>query len=291
MESMAVITRRKALITGAAGGMGRACARSFGETHDLVLTDVAEAPLERFADELKADGFMVVSAIAGNLSSDELLARLVTDGGGTLPLTLIHTAGISPSQADARNIMAVNLVATVKLFDAIEPILQPGSAAVVIASTPGHLIPEIPEAMALMADPLAPDFLDRITVFIDSMTQGKTANAPGISYSLSKLAVIRLVEQRAISWGHRAARVTSISPGMILTAMGRKELAATQGAAEMQNAAPLGRAGIATDIASVARFLASEDASYVTGCDLRVDGGSVPALRVSMAGGSPGNAS
>lgn len=50
---MAVITRRKALIAGAAGGIGRACARLFGAARDLVLTDAAGPALERFADELR----------------------------------------------------------------------------------------------------------------------------------------------------------------------------------------------------------------------------------------------
>lgn len=275
---MAVV-RRKALLTGAAGGMGRACARLFGATHDLVLTDAAAPTLERFADELTAEGYTVVGAHAGDLGTDQLISTLVADAKGDLPLTLIHTAGLSPSQSDARTIMAVNLVATVRLLDAIEPTLRPGSAAILIASMAGHVMPEIPDALSLTADPLAPHFLDAIMTLIDAMSAGLPAGAPGVSYSLSKQAVIALVERRATAWGRHGARIVSISPGMILTPMGRKELAETPGAAQLAEITPAGRVGIAMDIALAARFLASDDASFITGCDLKVDGGGSAAIR------------
>ena len=272
------ITRRKALITGAAGGMGRACARLFGTTQDLVLTDAAAPALERFAEELRAEGFTVLGAHAGDLGSDAVLAAIMADMAGDKPLTLIHTAGLSPSLAGPEAIMAVNLVATVKLLDAIQPLLRPGSAAVLIASTAGHLIPEIPAALALMAAPLAPDFMEKIGQVITGMSQGDAEKEGGVSYSLSKQAVHKLTQTRALVWGKLGARITSISPGMILTPMGRKEVA-TPGGAMMQNAAPLGRPGVAADIALAAHYLASDAASFITGTDLLVDGGSMAALR------------
>jgi NAD(P)-dependent dehydrogenase (short-subunit alcohol dehydrogenase family) len=274
---MAALARRKALITGAAGGMGRACARLFGNTQDLVLAD-ASPNLPRFAEELVAEGYTVIGTHTGDLGSDSLLGAITADLGGDKPLTLIHTAGLSPSLATAEAIMAVNLVATVKLLDAIEPHLRPGSAAVLIASSAGYLMPPIPDATALMDNPLAPDFMPRIGALIEAMGKGDAYTMAGISYSLSKQAVHLLVQKRALSWGPRGARITSISPGMILTPMGRKEVE-TPGGAAMQNAAPLGRPGVAADIALAAHFLAGDTASFITGCDLLVDGGSVAAIR------------
>jgi NAD(P)-dependent dehydrogenase (short-subunit alcohol dehydrogenase family) len=281
---MAGITRRKALITGAAGGMGRACARLFGNTQDLVLAD-ASPHLARFAEELKTEGYTVAGAHTGDLGSDAQLSAIMADLAGELPLTLIHTAGLSPSLASAEAIMQVNLVATVKLLDAIEPHLRPGSAAVLIASSAGHLMPAIPDATALMANPLAPDFMAKISALIEAMGKGDAYTMAGISYSLSKQAVHILTQKRSLSWGPLGARITTISPGMILTPMGRKEVA-TPGGAMMQNAAPLGRPGVAADIALAAQFLASDSASFITGCDLLVDGGSVAALRQN---GMPGS--
>ena len=131
------------------------------------------------------------------------------------------------------------------------------------------------------ADPLAPGFLDHICGAIDAMSTGAPAGAAGFSYALSKQAVVNLVERRAAAWGRAGARIVSISPGLILTPMGRKELAETPGAAQTADAAPVGRPGIAMDIAAAARFLASDDASFISGCDLRVDGGSTAALKSS----------
>jgi NAD(P)-dependent dehydrogenase (short-subunit alcohol dehydrogenase family) len=272
------MARRKTLITGAAGGMGRACARLFGATSDLVLADVAAPSLERFTEELRNDGFTVTGAHAGDLGDATLLAALVADLAGTQPFAVIHTAGLSPSLAAARPIMDVNLIATVKLLDALEPVLRLGSAAVLIASSAGHLMPQIPAASALMDDPLAPDFLDKIGALIDGMAQGDAEKAAGISYSLSKQAVHKLAETRALIWGPKGARITTISPGMILTPMGRKEVA-TPGGKMMQDAAPLGRPGYAMDIALAAKFLTSDEASFISGCDLKVDGGSIAAFR------------
>jgi len=274
---MAGTPRRKALITGASGGMGRACARLFGLTQDLVLADASPA-LAKFAEELTVEGFSVIGAHTGDLGGEALLAALVKDLGGDQPLTLIHTAGLSPSLATAEAIMKVNLVATVKLLDAIEPHLRPGSAAVLIASSAGHLMPQIPDATALMDNPLAADFMPKISALIEAMGKGDAYTMAGISYSLSKQAVHRITQKRALTWGPRGARITSISPGMILTPMGRKEVE-TPGGAAMQNAAPLGRPGVAADIALAAHFLAGDTASFITGCDLLVDGGSVAAIR------------
>lgn len=275
------ITRRKALITGASGGMGKACARLLGTTQDLVLTD-ASPKLAQFAEELQAEGYTVTGVHQGDLGSAALLSAIMADMQGDLPLTLIHTAGLSPSLAKAEPIMQVNLVATVRLLDAIEPLLRSGSAAVMIASTAGHLMPQIPEAATLMADPLAPDFMANIMALMNGMAQGDAEKLAGISYSLSKQAVLALTQRRAIAWGPLGARISSISPGMILTPMGQKEVQ-TPGGAAMQNAAPLGRPGVASDIALAAQFLVSAEASFISGCDLLVDGGSMAAFRQGAA--------
>ena len=85
--------------------------------------------------------------------------------------------------------------------------------------------------------------------------------------------------------GPRGGRVVSISPGIISTPMGRQEL--DQGASEqmqgMLDISPVPRIGTAEDIAAAAEWLASPAASFVTGCDLRVDGGVTAAVRGFLA--------
>lgn len=276
---MTSATRTRLLITGAAGGMGRACARLLGSTHDLVLTDVAQRPLERLVNDLRLDGYTIVAARAGDLNDQKLLDTLVADLDGEMPFKLVHTAGLSPSLGDWRAIMTINLIATDKLLDTMERALRPGSCAVVIASSAGHMRIPDPGVNELLDAPQASGFLDGIGAVIAAIAAQSPAGAEGISYSLSKAAVIRQCEQRAVIWGGLGARIVTISPGLILTPMGRSELEKTNGAVQLRDAAPAARAGTAMDIALAVQFMLSDQASFITGTDLKVDGGSVAFIK------------
>jgi NAD(P)-dependent dehydrogenase (short-subunit alcohol dehydrogenase family) len=103
-----------------------------------------------------------------------------------------------------------------------------------------------------------------------------------VAYGLSKWAVRRLVIQRAPAWGAEGARIVSLSPGIIDTPMGRQELEQQPMMAGIIDATPLGRTGTADEIAAVIEFLCSPGASFVTGTDLLVDGGSTEQVRASL---------
>lgn len=273
--------RQAVIITGASGGMGRACARLVGQTHDLVLNDVNAAGLDAFAAELERDAYTVAATVAGDTGDDAVLAKLAASVGGGAPFAVIHTAGVSPSQGDWQTIMRVNLAATARLMQALEPLVVPGTVAVLIASTAGHIMPVIPDADAIMDAPLDGDLVARMAPLVEGMAAraGNPAAAGGIAYSLSKRGVIRYGESKAMDWGPKGGRVVTISPGLMLTPMGRKELAETQGAQATLDAAPVGRPGTAMDIAMVARFLLSQEASFISGSDIRVDGGAVSSMQ------------
>ncbi len=106
----------------------------------------------------------------------------------------------------------------------------------------------------------------------------------GATYGVAKRINQLRVEQAAVAWGKRGGRVVSISPGIISTPMGRQEL--EEGASEqmqgMLDISPLPRIGTAEDIASAVEWLASPAASFVTGCDLRVDGGVIAVIHGLM---------
>ena len=280
---MTALPRRKVLITGAAGGMGRACARLMGATDDLVLTDVVSERLDAFAAELRADSYNV-TARAGDMGDEAVLASLVDDLADGKPFAVVHTAGLSPALADWQTIVQVNLVATVRLLDALEPVLVPGSVVIPIASSAGHMMPPNPQVDAVLADPLSPGFLERVEHLIKAMG-GETSpgGMGGISYTLSKRAVHTLVQARAQQWGPKGCRIVSISPGTIQTPMGQAELDNTPGAAMLRDAPPAGRMGMPMDIALAARFLSSDEAAFITGTDLLVDGGGTAAMKAAMA--------
>lgn len=267
--------KRKVLITGAAGGMGRACARLFGAAHPLVLTDRFAEPLERFAGDLRGEGIEVVSTHCGDLDSDEVLSRLTGELAGDSPFTLIHTAGIAPSQGDWQAMITTNMAATHRLVDRVQQQLSPGSVAILIASNAGHMLAPDAEIAAILDDPVAPDLIERIRPVVERLAHlGGPTGDRGIAYSLAKQAVIRMCERHAPAWGRKGARIVSISPGVIMTPMSLREMEMGTGATEVRDSAPAGRVGRAMDIAFAARFLASDEASFITGSDLRVDGGS-----------------
>ncbi len=158
------------------------------------------------------------------------------------------------------------------------PLIKSGSAAVCFASIAGHMIPTAidPGTDALLDRPLAPDFLDRLAGVDPAVLEA--------AYSWAKRGVIRLVGREAMPWGRLGARICSISPGTIDTPMGRQEAAAQPFMATMLEHTPVGREGRPEEIAEVVAFLLSPGASYVTGCDLIVDGGVVPTLTAEFGG-------
>jgi NAD(P)-dependent dehydrogenase (short-subunit alcohol dehydrogenase family) len=267
-----------ALITGASGGMGRGIARRIGATMDLFLTDVAVDPLTAMAKALGDEGYEVTGCEAGDLADPALLSRIVeaVAGAGGVGV-LVHTAGLSPAQADWRKILHVNVAATQVLLDAVEPVLAAGAVGVLIASMGGYRDPGLAEADRLLDETVDEAALDQIKPYL--FRAGKTGAeaeqiASQLAYVLSKRAVIRLAERRAARWGERSGRIVSISPGVIYTPMGVREAESNPQTKAGIQTQPVSRWGTAMDIAAAVEFLISPGASFITGCDLRVDGGS-----------------
>jgi NAD(P)-dependent dehydrogenase (short-subunit alcohol dehydrogenase family) len=256
------------VITGAAGGMGVSTAKLFAaQGRSILLCDLVARRLQEIAASLQCDRNKV-ELLAGDISapsfSDSLLAAL----GNRRIGALVHTAGITPTIADAARILDVNFTATARLVRTVRSKMAEGSCAVLISSMSAHMVKsqEIDAVIALLS---AED---------DASTLLPFASSPVMAYPLSKRAMIRLVAREAASFGERGARIVSISPGLIDTALGRTEMAASERTAEMLDRTPLRRLGLADEIASVAAFLCSPAASYITGCDIRVDGGTTAAL-------------
>jgi NAD(P)-dependent dehydrogenase (short-subunit alcohol dehydrogenase family) len=202
--------------------------------------------------------------IANGGFPDQLLETVGSRGIGAL----VHTAGLSPTMADAARILAVNYDATERLVEAARPRMAEGGCAVLISSSSAHMIssPEIDAALKELVPGKGASVLARL------------ATSPQMAYPISKRAVVKLVARQAGAFGARRARIVSISPGLIDTGMGKAEQAASPQVSVMLSKTPLGRFGTAEEIASVAVFLCSPGASYITGCDIRVDGGTLASL-------------
>jgi NAD(P)-dependent dehydrogenase (short-subunit alcohol dehydrogenase family) len=235
--------------------MGRACAARLLDKADHLLAVDLRPPDIEGATGMACD----VSDPAAVLELAERVRRL-----GPFR-SLVHAAGLSPTMADPRRIVEVNLLGTVRILDAFEPLVTAGSAAVCFSSSAGYLPLEFlgPELTRVIQDPRAADFLDR--------AEGHLPDT-GMAYAWSKKGVQLEAAKAAVLWGPRGGRVVSLSPGLIDTPMGRQEFGNQPMMKPMLDNTPLGRFGTADELAAVAAFLVSDDASFVSGVDLLVDG-------------------
>lgn len=260
------------VITGGTGGMGKAIARRFGHQGHLLLVDVNEERLIRTANELALEGIKSITTRKVDITNEEQVNELatITEEIGELG-AVIHTAGLSPTMGEPRRILEVNSVGTALILQAFLPIATRESVAVCIASSAGHSVPRNDAYNSILTHPLAPEFLNRM----EQMSQGDS----GTAYAFSKLGVLLMVEDQAWEWGQKGARIVSLSPGTINTPMGRQEASKQEAMKVLLANTPLGREGEADEIASAVQFLCGSDASYITGTDILVDGGTTAGMR------------
>ncbi|WP_108659165.1 SDR family oxidoreductase [Acuticoccus kandeliae] len=234
---------KRALVIGAARGIGRAIAERFVEEGARVtISDVSEAG----AETAKAIGAAFVAAdIAtedgANATVEAALAAhggldILVQNAGIYPWTLIED--ISPAEWDA--VLGVNLRGT---FLAAKAALAPMRAA-----GGGRM------------------------VFTSSIT-GPRVTSPGHGhYSASKAGILGFVRSAALEWARYGITVNAIEPGNILTEGMERE----RGEAfirEMSASVPVGRLGTPREIAHATLFLASDEAAYITGTTIVIDGG------------------
>jgi NAD(P)-dependent dehydrogenase (short-subunit alcohol dehydrogenase family) len=259
------------------GGMGLAIARRQGSGRTVVLADADAGSLRAGAETLRDEGHDVHEHPV-DVSSHEAVAALAGAAAARGPVTqIVHTAGLSPAQASAEAIIAVDLIGVAFMLEEFGAVVAAGGAGVVIASMAGHFL-----AGALSAEDeaaLARTPADELADL--AVLRSELAADPGIAYGVAKRANHLRVQAASVSWGRRGARINSLSPGIISTRMGQQELASPTGEfmRELTAASAANRLGTPDDIAAAVAFLLGPDSAFVTGTDLLVDGGAVAAQR------------
>ena len=247
---------KTALVTGASRGIGRATALALAETgaHVLVHYGRSAQEAESLVSQIQTNGGSAnaISADLGTPNGHALLARQVLSIVRDRLDVLVLNAGISKSARiadytveDFDNLFVTNVRSPFFLVQHLLPVLGEGSNIVVISSIGAHAVAGKPD-------------LDNPSI---------------LAYASTKGALETLVKHWAAILGPRGIRVNAVAPGVIDTDMSNftKTEAGREVTLGMQ---ALKRIGKPEDVADVVAFVASDDARWITGASIPVDGGS-----------------
>jgi NAD(P)-dependent dehydrogenase (short-subunit alcohol dehydrogenase family) len=253
-----------------AGLIGQAIARRVSAGKHVVLADLRLSNADRAAEVFRDAGFEVTTT-AVDVSSRDSVHALVELATGLGEITsLIHAAGVSPSQASPATILRVDLYGTALVLEEFGDVIATGGSAVVIASQSGHRLHALTaEEDRALATTSTEELLSLPMLAPDQVTDSLHA------YQLAKRGNVLRVMAEAVRWGHRGARVNAISPGIIMTPLARDELSGprSEGYRRMLELSPAGRAGTSDEVATLAALLLGPDGAFITGSDFLMDGG------------------
>jgi NAD(P)-dependent dehydrogenase (short-subunit alcohol dehydrogenase family) len=242
---------RAAIITGAAGDIGIAIAARYAlEGARVLCLDIDLAGAERCAAAVTSQGGTAVARrcdVADARSANDSV-RIVEQTFGRIDILVNNAAAPTPiaplhelDEKDWQLSLDVNLTGAFLMSKAALPsMLRARSGCIIhVASQMGHV------------------------------------GAPGrAAYGATKAALIQLARVMALDYGTHGIRVNSLSPGAVLTSRLTSRYGSAEATrAELEPKYPLGRIGAAHEIAAAAAFLASDEAAFMTGSDLLVDGG------------------
>ena len=234
---------KRALVTGAARGIGKAIAARLGADGWTVgMLDVSRSDVDAAASDIEGAMGLVADI------SDEGSVEVALDMFGGAPNLVVNNAGIvrfgpliDLAFEDFAVVAMVNLVGTFTVARA-------AARRMIDAAVRGSIIN------------------------ITSMN-GVAPGPNGGAYGATKAGIALLTQQMAIEWGSYGIRVNAIAPGLILAGMSDAIYSDPQIREARESKVPLWRLGTPEDIASLVTFLASSESSYITGQNILVDGG------------------
>ncbi|BDX00801.1 SDR family NAD(P)-dependent oxidoreductase [Maricaulis maris] len=252
---------RVAIVTGGANGIGKACARRLSEDGcHVVIADIDSNAGQALAEELGSDkgkALFVSCNVADRLAVNNLLSE--TRSTFERLDVLVNNAGIvaggdilTLSESDFDKVIGVNL----------------RGAFLVAREAARQMVDQIEED-----GERAEDVRRRYAIINMSSVNGVMALPDQLAYCATKGAINQLTKSMALSLAKYGIRVNAIGPGSINTDVLKAVADNPEAMDKIMSRTPLQRIGDPDEIASVASFLASRDASYITGTTIYADGG------------------
>jgi NAD(P)-dependent dehydrogenase (short-subunit alcohol dehydrogenase family) len=243
-----------AIITGAAKGIGLACAERFvAEGARVVIADIDETAGNAAAKKLGAKARFIACNVGSAADVKAAVEKTIAALGGID--VLVNNAGIV-SGADFLDV-------TEEAFDQVLRVNLKGSF--------------------LMGQAVARHMVDQVKkgkkpgVIINMSSVNAVFAIPTqVPYSISKGGINQLTKVMSLSLASYGIRVNAIGPGSIMTEMLASVNSDPAARTRLLSRTPMGRMGEPAEIASIAAFLASDDASYITGQTIYADGGRLP---------------
>jgi NAD(P)-dependent dehydrogenase (short-subunit alcohol dehydrogenase family) len=240
------------LITGASYGFGEQFAYAYADAGaDLILTARSTDLLNAVAATCRAKG-RKVTAVTGDVSIEADVQRVVGEGianHGRIDV-LVNNAGV----ADMRGLAP-------EVFDTAT-----WNQIVNVDLTGAYLyLREVGNHMLRMGG-------GAIVNICSIMSSGGSENSV-IAYTAAKGGLLNVTKQLGVEWADRGVRVNAVSPGFVVTEMTRPALEALGISDYIASRTPMRRVGEIPEIVGPVMFLSSDMASYITGADLLVDGG------------------
>jgi len=240
---------RCVVVTGGESGIGAACAIAFGEIGDdvAILFHNDEAEAKTVADQVIAAGgrARIVQCDVGDETSVAKAFAMVEEAFGPASV-LVNSAGVNMSGVAVRDM-------DLRLWN-----------RTIGTDLTGAFL----TSRRFLKGCQGPGVLLHI-----SSIHAEAVRAGGGDYCAAKGGLTRLVETIAIEEAARGIRVNAVQPGMILTPMNARAVADADYRHGLERNIPMKRAGEPAEVAAMVRWLASDEASYVTGATFTVDGG------------------
>ena len=253
---------RVVVVTGGAGGIGQSVVETFARTGDTVA--VVDLEASHIADTVKrlqglpgpVSGFVADVSSLGSV--DGAVAKIRSELGSIDVLVngaavILRKDVLDVGEQEWRRVLDVNLSGTFFMSQSCARMMGPGSSIVNIGS--------------INAERLNPDI---------------------VGYGVSKAAVAALTSGMAVALAPQGIRVNGIVGGHVLTDFSRRRLENPVERDKVLRSIPLGRLGRAEDFANAIHFLASEEASWITGVMLPVEGGWLSLDSTSVSGSALG---